>query len=326
MPTKQQTPQKPKQPTAPSFIPRTPVFPPLPPLPPPDTCISPKTTRKASASVDPRPRLFGVKITNLLGAHEGSSNAQRADHKAPRSLAMAAAQRYFHQYQYHSHSGNKAQVAREESMNDKGCNLPAEGPTVPKAQDCPKKSPVQPGCSIWSVTPEELAELAKEMAATKMVSTELGRKLTYAEASKRNLAGSADDRAVQKTEVTEVDQPVRVFKKYYGLPDIPSYDPPNSMDTADTLEEKDTSEEPAGSFSKNVSSTALQYSQLLGLSADTPTFYPRQTDTNDVIRVALGLHSQLKASLTSKKVAPHMDWWPAITYCFLSVVIFLMAN
>eukprot|EP00644_Phytophthora_capsici_P014496 jgi/Phyca11/98627/e_gw1.3.1034.1 len=182
--------------------------------------MSPKTTRKAAsaASVNPRPRLFGVKITNVLEAHDSSSSAQRM---GSHSLATATAQRCYHQYQYLSHSGMKAHSAKEGSMGLKEHSLPAREDTT---QDCWKKSPMQPGRTIWSVTPEELAELTKE-TATKVSLTESGRKLTYAEASKQKLFGSADDRIAQKTEVSEEDQPARVFKKYYSLPNIPSYDP-----------------------------------------------------------------------------------------------------
>ncbi|KAK1928893.1 hypothetical protein P3T76_015682 [Phytophthora citrophthora] len=295
MSAKQQTPQGQEQSEISSFITQMPVFPPLPPLPPPDTCTSSKTMRKAtSASVDPRPRLFGVKTTNLLEVRDVSPNTQRIDYKSPRSLAMAAAQRYYHQYQYLSHSGKKAQSAKEGGMGEKEHSPSVRGDTISTTQDCSGKSPMQPGRTIWSVTPEELAELAKEMAAAKMNSSELGRKLTYAEASKRNISGSTDNQVAQKIEMFEENQPPRVFKKYYGLPNLPFYDPSSSMNIADTSEENDPSEELAGSFSKKVS-TAPTYSQLLRVSSDTPTFYPRQTGTNDVIRVvrSIILHAKV---------------------------------
>ncbi|POM72430.1 Hypothetical protein PHPALM_10852 [Phytophthora palmivora] len=57
----------------------------------------------------------------------------------------------------------------------------------------------------------------------------------------------------------------------------------------------------------------LKCRKIFGLSADTPTFYPRQTtDTNELIQM-------LKSSLASKKVAPHMDWWP-VTWCIFRFV------
>ncbi|KAF4031294.1 hypothetical protein GN244_ATG16873 [Phytophthora infestans] len=57
------------------------------------------------------------------------------------------------------------------------------------------------------------------------------------------------------------------------------------------------------------SSLVLNHSQISGLSACTPTFYPCQmAKTNDLIQL-------LKASIASKKVAPHMDWWPGDWKC-----------
>ncbi|KAG2779482.1 hypothetical protein PC129_g20661 [Phytophthora cactorum] len=332
-----------KWPTSPPSLPRLPVFPPLPPLPPPDASKSTEFTRKAPpvqpASVtrsESRPRRFGTKITNLLSAGDGSSAAHKADYKSPpASVALAAAQRYYHHYQHLSQPGKKSCVVeklREESYemksenvtkesstalpedteNNKDLWLSAKSPQLSLLQECiPKKTPMQSGRTIWSVTPDELTELVKEMATMKKESAEPVKKLSYAEASKRNLPGFTESRASQEVKAMEDDRPLRTFKTYYGLPIIPSYESSRrDIHHAATLEEKEDPLEGRTSLTtENKSSFVLNHSQISGLSATTPTFYPRQTtETNDLIQL-------LKASLASKKIAPHMDWWPGDWKC-----------
>ncbi|RAW23606.1 hypothetical protein PC110_g19965 [Phytophthora cactorum] len=309
-----------KWPTSPPSLPRLPVFPPLPPLPPPDASKSTEFTRKAPpvqpASVtrsESRPRRFGTKITNLLSAGDGSSAAHKADYKSPpASVALAAAQRYYHHYQHLSQPGKKSCVVeklREESYemksenvtkesstalpedteNNKDLWLSAKSPQLSLLQECiPKKTPMQSGRTIWSVTPDELTELVKEMATMKKESAEPVKKLSYAEASKRNLPGFTESRASQEVKAMEDDRPLRTFKTYYGLPIIPSYESSRrDIHHAATLEEKEDPLEGRTSLTtENKSSFVLNHSQISGLSATTPTFYPRQTtETNDLIQL-----------------------------------------
>ncbi|ETL47216.1 hypothetical protein L916_03017 [Phytophthora nicotianae] len=330
-----------KRPAPPPALPRLPVFPPLPPLPPPDTNKWIEPTRKASplppalTRSEPRPRRFGTKITNLLSAGDGISVVHKADHKSTSSVALAAAQKYYHQYQHSSHPGKKPCIAdklegenyetkpehvikvspiasSEDSSNKNDLHVLSKSPQSILLQEfIPKMTPMQPGHTIWSVTPDELTALAKEVAAMKKESAEPVKTLSYAEASKRNIPRFAESRASQEMKAVEDEQPERTFKKYYALPIIPSYESSRrDIYHAATLEEKEESfQDRTGPSTEDKSAFALDQNQMSSLSATTATFYPRQTtEPNDLIQL-------LKASLASKKVAPHMDWWPGDWKC-----------
>ncbi|KAG7377168.1 hypothetical protein PHYPSEUDO_012055 [Phytophthora pseudosyringae] len=310
------------QPSTPSpSVPCPPVFPPLPPLPPPDasktlewTSRAPPLPPASATRSEPLPRRFGVRITNMLSAGDASYAALKNDHKSSSSAAMAAAQRYYHQYSYFPHPEKKSRISEETAVENPqteaedmiqrspSAEEPASSaPSIKLSEYNPERTPMQPGRTIWSVSPEELTELAKKMAVMKKESAESVKKLSYAEASKRNLPGFTESRAAQKREAVEVVEVERTFKKYYGLPIIP-WD-------IHAEEKEDSFENPTGSDLEIKPSNVLDYSQIFGLSASTPTFYPRQTtDTNDLIQL-------LKASFASKKVAPHMDWWPGDWKC-----------
>ncbi|CAH0485124.1 unnamed protein product [Peronospora farinosa] len=237
------------------------VLPPLPPLPPIDISQSPDALKQASESAvwsETRPMKFGT------------------------------TQKYNHQHQCFLSSGVEKSRVVEETQRLKV---------------------TLSGRTIWSISPEELSELAKDMAETKKESAESIKKLSYAEASKRCLSGTALIRAMQP-KVLALEQPIRSFKKYYGLPNIPSFEPLHRQNFICKLhygyrasrfdgvccpssDDAEASEEKAIPFDKftdteaeNESHDVLDNSQVFGLSATTPTFYPRQTtDTNELIQM-----------------------------------------
>ncbi|CAI5708715.1 unnamed protein product [Hyaloperonospora brassicae] len=161
--------------------------------------------------------------------------------------------------------------------------------------------------SIWSVTPEELTALAAESYG-KAESATFAKRRAHALTSKCTPEECELQRAVQRMKEMAVERPTRTLKKYYGLPHIPLRGP-LSEQKAEAAEEKANAimhrnDTEADKKSEN----ALNYGQIFGLSATTPTFYPRQAaDSSDLIQM-------LKSSLT-KKVAPHMDWWPGDWKC-----------
>ncbi|KAF4031293.1 hypothetical protein GN244_ATG16872 [Phytophthora infestans] len=250
MPRSQKSGQTLERPASSSSLSCTAVFPPLPPLPPPDTSKWTEPMRKTSslppASVsrsEPRPRRFGTKITNLLSAGDGSLATYTTDHKSPAPIALATAQRYYHQSQNPGKKPCAVAILEDEncemkpefppkdvliafseyitaSKNDIWVSAKSSESTLPR--ECSFKTNAMR--TIWSVTPDELTELTEEVAAMKKDSAEFAKKLSYAEASKRNLPGSIAISASQKMEAVEDEQLLRPFKKYFGLPIVPCYE------------------------------------------------------------------------------------------------------
>ncbi|CAI5742686.1 unnamed protein product [Peronospora destructor] len=274
------------------------VLPPLPPIDISQSSDSLKQTSEPAVWSEARPTKCGMKITNTLSAGRVALTSINTDNNSLSSMSVVIAQKYSYQHQCFLYSGVKKSRVVEEM------------------QSSSMHSVIHPGRTIWSISPHELSELAKDMVETKKESTETIKKLSYAEASKRCPSGSALIRAMQP-KVVALEQPIRNFKKYYGLPNIPSFELQHRQNlfascTIEASEEKAIPFDKftgTGTEAENESQDALDNSQVFGLSATTPTFYPRQTtDTNEFIQM-------LKASLASKKVAPHMDWWPGDWKC-----------
>ncbi|KAE8980636.1 hypothetical protein PF011_g22356 [Phytophthora fragariae] len=321
------------------------VFPPLPPLSPPDADdnswlrkTSPPPPPESTAPWRQSSRRFGVKITNVLDADTAVSSGDKTGNKPPTANVMEPSPRHYQQQQQQQyqhlpqHLGLKASrvmkkgddeadisadrtmgrpsTKRNNASNAGEGELPEpfpRSPPTPKAKGL-EKDTSQFGRTIWSVTPEELSALEEEMISLEARAAEPAKKLSYAEASKRNLPGFVENHVGQTKTVVEVERPRRTFKKYYGLP---VFIPPGpEQNDVEEHEEKETP--PAIGLSPSLRSEpsdVLGYTQNFALSAHTPTFYPRQTtDTSELIQM-------LKVSLSSKKIAPHMDWWPGDWKC-----------
>jgi hypothetical protein len=214
----------------------------FPPLPPPDARES---MRQAP------PRRFGVRITNTLDAQRAHEVAvlntenkmlpltdeaagQRCQPPLPtfpqRSVAPDTIKRHTldGESARGENQGNPAIKSEDNPVSERDLGTTAAFPapsmeSPPLLESSLGSTPLQPGRTIWSVTPDELSALAEEL---KTEATAPARKLSYAEASKRNLPGFAESQAVQTLERVEVEQPTRTFRKYYGLPNLLASGPP----------------------------------------------------------------------------------------------------
>ncbi|KAL4160939.1 hypothetical protein PRNP1_001497 [Phytophthora ramorum] len=267
--------------------PPLPTFPPLPPFPPSDASESRQSMEPTQRHIHHHYQYFPSHWTQRpqLKAKEGSPGESREsiDTKKQATGLLRGADDF------------------------EPPTLSLTNPPPPKPRELsPKKSSTQFGRTIWSINPEELSALAVELAATRQETAEPSKKLSYAEASKRNLPGFSARLAAQADKAVKVEEPpMRAFKKYYGLPIIPLSGFPQCDFTP--LEEK---ESPTKAYTgEETYSNVLDYSQSFGLSANTPTFYPRQTTAST------DLLQMLKTSLAPKKIAPHMDWWPGDWKC-----------
>ncbi|KAG6576192.1 uncharacterized protein IUM83_18016 [Phytophthora cinnamomi] len=235
----------------PQLPPSSLVFPPLPPLSPSDeenswpgkTPPLPPLEPTATCSEAPS-RRFGVEITNVLSTDAGASTRDNMVIKPPSPRAAEASKRYYQQLPQHSslktsHIVKKGKPALTFSA-DRGLKTPSmkwsatveedmreltqpfsvlslKSPLAPEVKELDKDA-LQSGNTIWSITPVELSALEDEMIAVNAQSIERFGKLSYAEASKRNLPGLTENHGEHKKTEEGVDQPRRVFKKYYALP------------------------------------------------------------------------------------------------------------
>ncbi|TDH70852.1 hypothetical protein CCR75_007176 [Bremia lactucae] len=311
-----------KAPNRQPYFAETAVFPPLPRLPPPDVFHETESTRKAPSACIARPRRFGTKITNLQNARDVDSFVLKIENKLPPSIASNGPQRYSHTKQPLSPlikqpsaaentpvgnhektpvlSAKKKTIALQENAENSCLQIPGRDHQSRKLPDwSPIKPPLQPGRSIWSIDPDELSELELEMAAITKDLADSAQKVTYAEASKCALPGCGGRRASQPQVKENLP---RSYKRYYGLPIIPSYAPFCSWESQSTPMAEDKNVVLLSSNIKKKHSNATNRDKTLGLSADTPTFFPRQsTEMNEILQLV---------TLASKKIAPHMDWWP----------------
>ncbi|GMF59451.1 unnamed protein product [Phytophthora fragariaefolia] len=212
---------------APSPPPR--VFPPLPPLSPPgaDESQLSKTPPPAGAWSE----RLGGKSADVVRADAAAYNVEK---EPPPAVATVVSRCYQQLGPRHFALKESPREEKEENSGDESVWRPApNGDNAAQAGEggpfpaLARKSAPPPivgqsvthfGRTIWSVTPEELSALEEEMIATKMQSIDAARKLSYAEASRRNLPLFADNQAAQKKEAVDVEQPRRTFKRYYGLP------------------------------------------------------------------------------------------------------------
>ncbi|CEG41076.1 uncharacterized protein PHALS_11245 [Plasmopara halstedii] len=166
---------------------------------------------------------------------------------------------------------------------------------LPTIRFSESESKMEFGRTIWSVTPKELTELSKNTSA--LLTTESTQKLSFSSTK----TGKQDYHNCVK-EGAEEGKTHKIFKKYYGLPIIPFYE---------SSRRSEASAAKAGLLSpqaKIILSHDLDHGRS-GLSANTAIFHPRQTcETNELIQL-------VDVPFTSKKVAPHMDWWPGDWRC-----------
>lgn len=313
------------------------LFPPLPIMPPSDVDKGTDSMKKAQSACarqkDARPRRFGTKITNTPATNDERSGGY-TEQQSLLPAAIITAQKISHENQIPPSSVKILNVdakLRWEKCEPDPASLEdpsffslsknTENYTDPRPSTektitfSESDSNTQRGRTIWSVTPSELSILAKEATIIMRGLKEPTQKLSYAEASKRNLSHCVEERPSQMSKTVEDEQPPPVFKKYYGLPIIPSYEPLHSWDTQYASARKKMEEGPISLKKIIKSSDKLDYCETFGLSANTPVFHPRPTtETNELIQL-------LSSSFTSKKVAPHMDWWP-VTWIF-SVGLFV---
>ncbi|CAH0518185.1 unnamed protein product [Peronospora belbahrii] len=151
-------------------------------------------------------------------------------------------------------------------------------------QSPPPRKVTQPGRTMWSITPDELSELARDMAETKKEPAEANKTVSYySKSSKCRLIESTLSRVAQ-TKVVAPEQPIRTFKKYYGLPNIPTFTSLHRQNFQ--VPEQKTTPFKKFTETENKPQNMLDYRQVFGLSAMTPTFYPRQsTDTNELMQM-----------------------------------------
>ncbi|KAL4137991.1 hypothetical protein PRIC2_001500 [Phytophthora ramorum] len=248
--------QNPMAPTpASAFLPPLPTFPPLPPLPPSDASESRQSMEPAQRHIHHHYQYFPPHWTQRpqLKAKEGRPEGSREsiDTKKQATGLLRGADDF------------------------EPPTLSLTNPPPPKPRELsPKKSSTQFGRTIWSINPEELSALAMELAATRQETAEPSKKLSYAEASKRNLPGFTARLAAQADKAVKVEEPpMRTFKKYYGLPIIPLFGFPQCDFTP--LEEK---ESPTKAYTgEETYSNVLDYSQsfvedVAGAQEDSSTY------------------------------------------------------
>uniref|UniRef100_A0AAV1VCB0 Uncharacterized protein n=1 Tax=Peronospora matthiolae TaxID=2874970 RepID=A0AAV1VCB0_9STRA len=272
-----------------------PVFPPLPPLPPRDGSQSLELSKEMGDQLP-------------VVAWPESFFQQQQQQCVPFDIVLDWHMKREKDFKTSAVSTNEKDAGRE--WEDAGREWEDAGSE--STRSCARPSPslhdsIHSGRTIWSITPEELTALAEE-AHWKPESDVVAKRQAVASISKGHLDEFELQRAVQKMKEMAALQSTRTFKKYYGLPIIP-LSAPLLQHEAEAVEEKVTSiANVADTGAVEKAENALDYSQIFGLSATTPTFYPRQTaDSNDLIQM-------LKSSLT-RKVAPHMDWWPGDWKC-----------
>ncbi|KAL7690045.1 hypothetical protein Plhal304r1_c013g0048721 [Plasmopara halstedii] len=303
-------------------------------MPPPDVSMGTDTTRKAlSACTTPkylRPRRFGTKITNTLMPSVDNSAINTDDILTP-PVIMAAAQEHFNQNHLSSSKkksradakiwwGNneeESDLLEDKTMTAMSMDTSSQADDgLPTIRFSESESKMEFGRTIWSVTPKELTELSKNTSA--LLTTESTQKLSFSSTK----TGKQDYHNCVK-EGAEEGKTHKIFKKYYGLPIIPFYESSRryypicwqNMFSNNALFDHTSSEASAtkaGLLSpqaKIILSHDLDHGRS-GLSANTAIFHPRQTcETNELIQL-------VDVPFTSKKVAPHMDWWP-VTWILL---------
>ncbi|KAI9922588.1 hypothetical protein PsorP6_001279 [Peronosclerospora sorghi] len=271
------------------------VTPPLPPLPPTDIYLSPRSLRKAAILVPGRaeagPNDLSIKSRRTPSLEDVDLKSIEIEKNSllPPSVATMSAPKLFQEHQqFPDFEVNKSRIADEKGFEQ----LKARKEDI-HGHCCSSSTTTEYGRTIWSVTPEELTEMAKEM--TEKESSDSSKTLSYAEASKRNVPGFALKRPEKKAQGVIIAHPIRTFKKYYGLPNITSVGSLNrqqSLHHSDINDAKSSErkamplEQICCTQAENMSQNMLDYSHSFGLSPTMATLYPHQTsDKNELIQM-----------------------------------------